>query len=155
MAATTHLPCAVGSAVVRRGVEVPLDDALAWATLRRGRFVQLLGEPAYCEAVCLWPYPGRGFVVFPMTLLQATALQATHPDFGPDGPGVTGKWRLRRAGERLETTLVHEAPLREFWAAVTAPGFNPAWLEPCFAAYRGVPWDDLPALAPALAPAEE
>lgn len=145
------LPCRAtldGSSMPRLGgAAIPLDDALFYTTLRRGANVCLLRMPQYTEALCLWPHPAHGHLVFPMTLLEATRLEDECPDFGTPA-GVMGQWRLERKKDGAGTgglvlSLVRALPLPEFWTLVRTAGVNPEWLAPCFAAYAGTTLEDL------------
>ena len=135
---------------IPRPFRIPLDDCMFYATLRRGFDVSLV-RPArsYSEAVCMWPHPRAHFLVLPLTLPQAEALEACHPTFAFSGPGLHGQWRLekkRQDSTTLTLELVRPLALEDFWAVVTRPRINPPWIEPCFARYMGVALRDLPAV---------
>jgi hypothetical protein len=136
--------------VPRPGVtraSIPLKDTTCYTTLRRGFDVDLLHGVAYTEAVCMWPHPELGHFVFRMSLPQASNMQRRYPEFGVEGAGLCGQWRLECKGDTLVVDLVRKLELREFWALACKADINPGWLEPCFAPYFGVDFESLATMA--------
>lgn len=134
----------MGSALLgSRRACIAAADARCFMTLRRGYDVSLLPDTCYTEAVCMWPHPEHGYLVFPMTLPQASEMELRYPQFSTDGEGLFGEWRIEYKGGKLVLDLIRTLELHEFWTLVRQAGVNPPWLESCFAAYRDVELEHL------------
>jgi hypothetical protein len=133
---------------MQRRFDIPLDDCVFYATLRRGFDVSLLSPTrSFSEAVCVWPHPDANFLVLPLNLPAAEDLEQQFPEFAFAGHGLHGQWRLekkRQNSTALTLELVRALELAEFWALVTRPNINPPWIEACFAPYFGVKLADVP-----------
>lgn len=117
-------------------VEIPADDVTFVAVLRRGRTEHTRAGRSCVLAEHVGEWSGGAHLMFPMTLLDATALQARAADFGDDG--IMGRWKLvaPRAPDASmpSVKLVSEYTDASTFLVDAAAADNPEWVRRSYAA---------------------
>ena len=78
-------------------IQVPIDDYIFHAVMRRGPVVSKPGRPMYIEVMDFSESPvTHSVVLFRMSLLDASIVSEAYPDF--DTTGIPAIWQLQTNG---------------------------------------------------------
>ena len=123
-----HLKGADGG-LSQPAVRISADDVPFVAVLRRGPTVHTLQGGTRVQCVHLGEWAPRQHLAPFMTLLQATTIEASYPEFCTEG--VMARWRLlppRKGSYEPLVELVAVLPdAAQFLAEAAAPE-NPEWM---------------------------
>ena len=106
---------------------IPADDVVFSAALKRAQTVHV-GKETFVRCAHVAEYDKTGnTLIFPMTLLEATYVEAKYPEFVEEG--LMGKWQLSKTNNtlRLKFLSSYSQP-NEFLEDVLGPE-NPEWIK--------------------------
>jgi len=88
-----HISIELRSGIMKKELQVPIDDYILHAVMKRGSIVSRPGKPLYVEVLDFSTH--NNIMVFKMTLLDSSCLMELHPQFDEGLPGI---WQLMMNG---------------------------------------------------------
>jgi hypothetical protein len=86
-------------------LKIPADDVVFSAVLKRSHTVHI-GKETFVRCMHVAEFEDKNnHLVFPMTLLQATSVEARFPEFVDEG--LMGKWQLSKSNNSLRLKILN------------------------------------------------